>query len=232
MSRPDGRLLHTWRHGKAKLDAYLDDYSYLISALVTLYESTFNEQWIEEANRLAELMIRHFEDKASGGFFYTADDHEQLIARNKDLHDASIPSGNAMAATALIRLGKLLGNTAYLASAGRALAFAKSTLEKMPTASGQMLIALDVWRGSIQELALIAGQNENENREARTLLRQTFLPNAVIASRPSTQQKSPLLDPLFADRPAIDGQPTLYVCQNFTCEAPIVGLDNIKQALV
>src|SRR6185369_11144590 len=106
MSRPDGRLLHTWRHGKARLDAYLDDYSYFINALITLYESTFNEHWIDEAARLADLMLRHFEDKATGGFFYTADDHEQLIARNKDLHDASIPSGNAMAATALIRLGK------------------------------------------------------------------------------------------------------------------------------
>jgi uncharacterized protein YyaL (SSP411 family) len=231
MSRPDGRLLHTWRHGKAKLDAYLDDYSYLVNALIALYDATFDEKWIDEANRLAERMIRHFEDKASGGFFYTADDHEQLIARNKDLHDASIPSGNAMAAAALIRLGKLVGNTAYLESAGRAIAFAKSTLEKMPTASGQMLITLDLWRGPIQELALIAGQNTDENREAKAMLQRSFLPNAVIACRPSTPHKSRLLDPLFADRTAIDGQPTLYICQNFTCQAPISGVAQIKDAI-
>jgi uncharacterized protein YyaL (SSP411 family) len=231
MSRPDGRLLHTWRHGKAKLDAYLDDYSYFVNGLIALYEATFDEKWIDEANRLADRMIRHFEDKAGGGFFYTADDHEQLIARNKDLHDASIPSGNAMAATALIRLGSLLGNTAYLESAGRAIAFAESTLEKMPTASGQMLIALDLWRGPIQELALVAGQNADENHEARGLLQRSFLPNAAIACRPSTAHKSLLLDPLFADRTAIDGQPTLYICQNFTCQAPIVGSEGIKDAL-
>src|SRR5438270_3312255 len=88
MSRPDGRLLHTWRYGHAKLDGYLDDYAYFISALVTLYEATFNERWIDEAVRVADLMLQHFVDKDRGGFFFTADDHDQLIARNKDLHDA------------------------------------------------------------------------------------------------------------------------------------------------
>ena len=113
-ARPDGRLLHTWRHGQAKLDAYLDDYAYFVNALVTLYEATFNERWIDEAVRLADFMLKHFEDHERGGFFFTADDHEQLIARNKDLHDASVPSGNAMAATALLRLGRLSGRTDYL----------------------------------------------------------------------------------------------------------------------
>jgi hypothetical protein len=231
MSRPDGRLLHTWRNGKAKLDAYLDDYSYLINALITLYEATFRESWIDEANRLADLLVQHFEDKTSGGFFYTADDHEQLIARNKDLHDASIPSGNAMAATALIRLGKLLGNATYLESASRTLAFAKSTLEKMPAASGQMLIALDLWRGPIQELVLIGGKSYEENTELQQLIHHTFLPNAVVALRPPSSKQSALLEPLFADRTAINGQPTLYICQNFTCRAPIVGAAQVKNAL-
>ncbi len=231
MSGTDARLLHTWRQGKAKLDAYLDDYSYLINALTTLYEATFDEKWIDEAKRLADLMIQHFADKISGGFFYTADDHEQLIAKTKDLHDASIPSGNAMAATALIRLGKLLGNTAYLESAGRTLAFAQSTLEKMPTASGQMLIALDLWRGPIQEFVVIGGRDEKANNEAIDLLRQTFLPKSVSAYRPGGGKQSALLDPLFAGRAAANGQITLYVCENFACQAPIVGAAQIKEAI-
>ncbi|HRX79949.1 MAG TPA: thioredoxin domain-containing protein, partial [Pirellulaceae bacterium] len=101
MRRDDGRLLHSWRNGEAKLDAYLDDYSYLINALVSLYEASFDERWIDEAVKFADLVITHFSDTASGGFFFTADDHEQLIARNKDIHDSSVPSGNAMTATAL-----------------------------------------------------------------------------------------------------------------------------------
>jgi uncharacterized protein YyaL (SSP411 family) len=101
MCRPDGRLLHTWRGGQAKLDGYLDDYAYLINAFVTLYEATFNERWIDHAVRLADILLDHFEDKKRGGFFLTADDHERLIARNKDLHDASVPA--ARHGTALLR---------------------------------------------------------------------------------------------------------------------------------
>ncbi|HEX5103074.1 MAG TPA: thioredoxin domain-containing protein, partial [Pirellulaceae bacterium] len=236
MSRPDGRLFHTWRHGKAKLDAYLDDYAYLVNALVTLYEATFDERWIDEAARLADLMLMHFEDKAAGGFFFTADDHEQLIARNKDFHDASVPSGNGMAATALIRLGRLTGRTDFLESARRAIVAGLPTIERSAMAAGQLLIALDMWLGPMHELVLIGGANEAENQAVLNNLRRAFLPNSVIAYRPGQAQganapRSPLLDPLFAGRAAMDGQPTLYVCQNFTCRAPVSGVEAIQATL-
>ena len=235
ISRPDGRLLHTWRGGVAKLDGYLDDYAYFINALVTLYEVTFAEPWIDQAVRLADWMCWHFEDRERGGFFFTADDHEQLIARNKDLHDASIPSGNAMAATALIRLGKLTGRTEYLDSAGRTLAVAKSVMERSPTGAGQMLIALDMWLGPMQELVLIGGSNESENAELRELLQAGYRPNAVTAYRPGKMAKnykqSSHLEPLFAGRAPANGQPTLYICENFACQAPIVGAEAIRAAL-
>ena len=105
-----GRLLHCWRHGQAKLDAYLDDYAYLANALVTLYETDFDERWIDEAAELCDIMLAHFRDPEEGGFYFTADDHEALVARTKEWFDASVPSSNAMAATALSRLGKLTGS--------------------------------------------------------------------------------------------------------------------------
>jgi uncharacterized protein len=252
MSRPDGRLLHTWRNGQARLDAYLDDYSYFINALTTLYEATFNERWIDEAARLANIMLQHFEDKDHGGFFFTADDHEQLIARNKDLHDASIPSGNALAATALLRLGKLTCGAgvspatptrsvsegpetlAYLESAARTLAFARPTLERMPTACGQMLIALDLYVGPATEVVLIGGTDEQANQQAIAALQKSFLPRSVTACRGPTAEKaarSPALDPLFAGRENANTEPTLYICQNFSCQAPIQGVEQIKSAL-
>jgi uncharacterized protein len=236
MSRPDGRLLHTWRHGKAKLDAYLDDYAYFINALVTLYESTFSERWIDEAVRLTDLMQQHFEDKEGGGFFFTADDHEQLIARNKDFHDASVPSGNGMAATALIRLGKLTGRTDYLESARRAIVAGLPTIERAPMAAGQLLIALDMWLGPMQELVLIGGVGEAENQAVLGELRRAYLPNTIIAYRPgeshgSSARRSPILDPLFAGRAAINGQPVLYICENFACQAPISGVEAIQAAV-
>src|SRR5262249_48403119 len=195
------------------------------------YEATFIETYLTDANHLAQRMCALFEDRDRGGFFYTSSSQEKLIARNKELHDASVPSGNAMAATVLIRLGKLLGNSAYLESAGRTLAFAQSTLQRMPTASGQMLIALDLWRGPIHELVLVGGSDDEKNRQLREHLQQTSLPNAVFAARPGKKPgpqehppQSPLLDPLFANRTAINNQPTLYICQNFTCQAPVVGV--------
>jgi uncharacterized protein YyaL (SSP411 family) len=237
MRRPDGRLLHTWRHGRAKLDAYLDDYAYLVNALVTLYEATFDERWLDEAVRLADVMRQHFEDQNGGGFFFTADDHEQLIARNKDFHDASVPSGNGMAATALIRLGKLTGRAEYLESARRAIVAGLPTMERAPTAAGQLLIALDMWLGPIQELVLMGGANESANEELITSLRRAYMPNVVLAYRPGDERacnergKSALLDPLFEGRSAIDNQPTLYVCENFACQAPAVGVAAIREAV-
>ncbi|MDX1945498.1 MAG: thioredoxin domain-containing protein [Pirellulaceae bacterium] len=233
----DGRLLHTWRHGKAKLAAYLDDYSYFINSLATLYEATFDERWIEEATRLAEIMRARFEDQERGGFFFTADDHEQLIARNKDFHDASVPSGNGMAATALIRLGKLTGQTEYLESARRTLLAGLAIMQRSPTAAGQLLIALDLWLGPVRELVLIGGADEAHNAAALQTIRQRYLPNVVLAYRPvggspkSEVQKSKSLAPLFAGRTAIEGQPTLYICQDFACQAPAVGLESIRAAL-
>jgi len=237
MSTGNGRLLHTWRHGKAKLDAYLDDYAYLANALVTLYEATFDEFWIHAAGGLADVVLQHFEDKSGGGFFFTADDHEQLIARNKDLHDASVPSGNAMAATALIRLGKLSGRSEYLEAAGRTLTVALPVIERLPTASGQMLIALDMWLGPMRELVLIGGNDEAENQTLRALLQNGFRPYCALASRPARPDsagvigESAWLESLFAGRTAIGGQPTLYICQNFTCQAPITGLAQIESAI-
>jgi hypothetical protein len=234
MSRADGRLLHTWRHGEARLDAYLDDYSYFINALVTLYEATFNERWIEEAVRLADLLLAHFEDHDRGGFYFTADDHEQLIARNKDLHDASVPSGNAMAATALIRLGKLCGRTDYLQAAGRTLAVAAAVMERSPAGAGQMLIALDMWLGPMQELVLIGGADDTANQSLIESLMQSYLPNSVRAHRRGgtpPAAHSPALDSLFTGRIVGDQQPSLFVCENSTCQAPISGRQEIAAAL-
>jgi uncharacterized protein YyaL (SSP411 family) len=138
LRRPDGRLWHCWRAGVARQEGFLDDYACLLQALLTLYERTFDQQWLVEALALADQMRRHFEDRQRGGFFYTADDHERLIARNKDLHDASVPSGNAMAATALLRLGRLASRWEDLLAAARTLALARRIMEQTPTGAGQM----------------------------------------------------------------------------------------------
>ena len=132
MRRDDGRLLHTYRDGRAHLDAYLDDYANLLDGLTRLYEATGEPRWIESALELAQVMIDEFSDPAHGGFFYTGHHHEALIARQKDFYDNATPSGNAMAATALVRLGALTGRD-DLTEAGRsALESFQLVLEREP----------------------------------------------------------------------------------------------------
>jgi uncharacterized protein YyaL (SSP411 family) len=228
MSRSDGRLLHTYRHGEAKLDAYLDDYTYLVNSLVTLYESSSGEKWIDEAVRLADILLARFADNERGGFYFTADDHEQLIARNKDLHDSSVPSGNAMAATALLRLGKLCGRNDYLSAAEGALLAGLNVMEQAPTAAGQLLIALDMYLGPLPEIVIVAPEND-ETSAAIKDLQQRFLPRRVIGRGKPGQQHSQHLAPLFAGRTSAGNQPSVFICENFACQAPVSGLEAIRQ---
>jgi uncharacterized protein YyaL (SSP411 family) len=222
--RPDGRLLHTWRRGQAKLDAYLDDYAYLANALVSLYESTFHERWIDEAVRLADMMLKHFQDRERGGFYYTANDHEQLIARNKDLIDSSVPSGNAMAATALIRLGKLCGRADYSHAAYETLELAVSIMERSPTAAGQSLLAADMHLGPFHEIVILGDRNQPDTREVLEALYDSYMPNRVVAHRNREDEDGAAsVEPIFVGKPLQQPEPTVYICQRFTCQAPLHG---------
>jgi hypothetical protein len=236
MGRADGRLLHTWRHGQAKYDAYLDDYAALANALISLYEVTFDERFIGEAVRLVEIMLLHFKDQAAGGFFYTANDHEQLIARHKDVQDSSVPSGNALAATVLVRLGKLTGRTDYLEAAEKTFRMAGGVMEQAPTAAGQMLLALEMFLGPTAEMVLLGDSTAPDLIAVLQELRRRFIPNKVVAMRPSVPGSikpagNALLDPLFAGKAGQSPEPTLYVCENFACQAPVTGLQPIISKL-
>jgi uncharacterized protein len=223
----DGRLLHTWRRGEAKLDAYLDDYGALTNSLVSLYEATGDERWIDEAVRLVDVLIEQFADPA-GGFFYTAADHEQLLTRTKELTDSSVPSGNALAASVLLRLGKLLGRTEYLDAAAATLAAAIPILERAPMAAGQMLLALDRYLGPSHELVLVGSPTKIAGTLAA--IEAQYLPRSVLA-RPSGDRIPKQLAELFAGKASPDGEPALYVCENFACQAPAVGRIAIEAAL-
>lgn len=229
LRRPDGRLLHSWRQGDARLDAYLDDYSYLIHALVTLYESTFAESWLDEALRLTEIVLEHFPDATDGGFFYTADDHEALITRTKELYDSSVPSSNAMMATALVRLGKLTGRHDLHDTARTTIESASRVLQMAPEAASQLLVAIDLWQGPTWEIALTGRADDPATQESLTALYRAFIPRYVVAFRDeaSGQPCSAALDPLFEGRPA-SIQPTAYVCQDFACQTPVQGAPEIQ----
>jgi uncharacterized protein YyaL (SSP411 family) len=147
MCRADGRLLHCARHDRAKLDAYLDDYANLAGAFLTLHETGAHGPWLEKAADFAEIMLDHFADAQRGGFFFTADDHEPLIVRKKEFADSPTPSSNGMAAMLFLRLNEHRADDRYRAAAESTLRAGTPFMRQFPTATGQLLLALEKFLG-------------------------------------------------------------------------------------
>ena len=220
-----GRLRHSWRQGQANLAAYLDDYTTLANALVSLYEASFDPHWIVWACELMDVVLKHFHDPAGGALFYTADDHEPLITRPKDLQDSSVPSGNAMAAHTLVRLAHLVQRPEYRKAGYAILKTAGSLMHQAPGAAGQMLLATDLFLGPFHEITAVAPLDDQHGRIALRQLNQSFLPRSSLAwCRPEDHfPPAHPLAPQFQDRPAVGGQATFYVCEDTACWEPIVG---------
>ncbi len=223
----DRRLLHSWRDGHAHLAAYLDDYSGLANALISLYEAGQEARWLEWSIELMDVVLQRFRDADGGALFYTADDHEKLITRSKDLQDSSVPSGNSLAATALARLSHLTGKSHYREMALEIVRSAGGLLEQAPAAAGQMLIAADLLLGPVAEMVVISPKNDSQHAAALREVNRRFLPRSVLVAATSDRQTdgSSLVRPLLQDRSPLNAQPTYYLCVESTCVAPIVAAD-------
>jgi uncharacterized protein YyaL (SSP411 family) len=173
-------------------------------------------------------MIEHFHDAKDGGFFTTANDHETLIARGKDIQDSSTPSGNGMAALGLLRLAALTGRDDFRQKAEGTLAAYAGTLEESPISCGQMLLALDFLIGPVQEIAIAGNSGEAETREVLRAVRRRFRPNSAVAFRDAAASDGDIA--LLKGREA-RGAVTTYICRNFACEAPQIGAKASIEAL-
>ncbi|MGN6133955.1 MAG: thioredoxin domain-containing protein [Aureliella sp.] len=225
-----GRLVHAWRDGRGSLAAYLDDYATLLDALVELYQCDFDQEWLDWACELGQIMLSRFRDPA-GGFYFTADDHEQLITRSKDAVESSVPSGSAMAASGLLALGRLVEREDFIQAAHDTLAAASGLLSAAPQAAAQSLRALQRWFDEDTHLVLIGGDDENEWQAACRACRAALIPHGVVIGARSAASAGGNLAAHFAGRVAQGDRTTLYICRQHTCEAPAVGLADILQAL-
>lgn len=233
MRAEDGKLLHVHKDDQSKLNAYLLDYACLIDGLTRLFEASGEPRWIESAIELAEILIGEFQDREHGGFYFTGESHEKLIARQKDLFDGATPSGNGMAATALLRLAAITGRDDFDKIGREALEAARTVLESAPAAAGQSLVALDFALGPLQELAIVAGADAEEFGEALEEAHAKFLPLAVIVPSPASERADGLarLAPVLEDRPAVDGKATLYYCEDRSCRLPVSGVEAVAKLL-
>ena len=221
MRDDSGRLLRTYKDGRARLNAYLEDHAYLLEALLTLYESTFEPRWFGAARELADTMIERFADEAQGGFFETSSDHEQLVARRKDLEDHPIPSANASAAYGLLRLAARTGEHDYERRAVDVFRLLHPIAAKHPNAFAHLLQAIDFHFASVKEVAL-AGEDTGA---LERVIRAQFRPHVVLAGG------EPDGVPLLEGRAPVDGKAAAYVCERFACKAPVTEPDELASLL-
>ncbi len=211
LSSADGRLHRTWRAGRAKGTGYLDDYADVAHGLLELHIATGELRWLEEARRLAQVSIELFGDDELGGFFLTPVDGERLIARQKSFDDNPTPSGNSMFAHVLLRLARLYGDDELERQAVSVLRLVDGSAMRVPSAFGWALCAFDLYFSPPRELAVIGPP---DSPVARRFL-DAWDPNAVVAVGPGSGV------PLLEGKGLVEGKPAVYVCEHFTCAAPV-----------
>jgi uncharacterized protein YyaL (SSP411 family) len=222
----DGRLLRTYNQGQAKLAAYLEDHAFLLEALITLHEATFEPRWLHEATALADVLLARFLDAEHGGFFSTADDHEQLLARRKDLEDSPIPAGGSAAAFGLLRLAALTGEHRYEAAAVSQLALLHEIAPRYPGAFGHLLQALDFHTRPTREVAIVGPAAE---RAALVGVVRSALRGDVVLTGGDGGDAHGIA--LLEGRVPLDGHAAAYVCEHFACQQPVTDPDALRELL-
>ncbi|MEJ2361336.1 MAG: thioredoxin domain-containing protein [Gammaproteobacteria bacterium] len=210
----DGRLLATYKDGKAHLMAYLDDYAFMLDGLLQLLQADWRRRDLDFAIALAEAILVHFEDSEHGGFFFTAHDHENLIQRPKNFMDEAIPAGNAVATLALARLGHLLGEQRYLDSAERALRSAWGHIEQAAYAHAAFLQALEEYLYPPQ---LIVIRGDDEARVWQQTISAHYAPRRLCFAIPAAESDLP---GLLAERKPADSGTLAYACSGMQCQLP------------
>jgi uncharacterized protein len=248
MGTNDGRLRRTYRDGVSKLNAYLDDYAFYISALLDVFEADTDARYIEKAILYADFMIKHFWDDERKNFFLTSDDHEQLIVRTKSLYDLAIPSGNSMAASALVRLYHITRNSNYLLKAEQIMSVGAKAAGENPFGFGQLLNAIYLYIKKPIEITII-GTNLKKSTDSAQMsnwLGKQFIPNSITAIIKDQFQldglnKYPFFDgkkvdinkqtkKIGAHKEPLDAEHA-FVCKDFSCSLPLVSLEQLQKHL-
>ena len=222
----DGRLLATYKDGRAHLNAYLDDHAYLLAALLELLQTSFRTQDLSWAIEIADALLQRFEDPGSGGFFFTSHDHEALIHRPKPAHDNATPAGNGIAAQALLTLGHWLGEPRYLDAAERTLRAFAGELGERPSGVSSLLIALEEWASPATSVLLRGDPATCASWQRR--LERAYRPRV----RTLDLSRAGELPGALA-RPHRDGEgaATAWMCTAAACLPPIHEVEALERAL-
>jgi len=229
----EGQLYRRYRDHEVAIPANLEDYAFFIAALLDLYEASFDSQWLKKAIQLNESMIEMFWDKADGGFYFNAYGETELIVSIKEAYDGPTPSGNSIAAQNLLRLAAITGNEELTTYAEKIFLAFGEQLEQNPLAHTQMLCGVDFYLSSPLQIVVVS-QTIKEADAFVAEINRHFMPNRILILIDSDVTENELLDmiPLIKNRVAIQGNPTVYICENFTCKTPITNFEDLRQALI
>ena len=223
--RPDGRLLHSFKDGRARILGMLEDYAYLVEALITLWEATLEPRWINEAIELARQMLDLFGDSSEGGLYSTGSDHERLIVRQKEISESATPSPMGIASLVLQRLSVITGDHQLATKGVEILRLAHPYLQKAPQAVPSFLSALDFYLSTPKEIVVVAREAPDMSPLFRTLWMR-WIPNRVIAGAP------PGIDsPMLEGKQTVDGMATAFVCEHYVCKAPTTDPEELAAQL-
>jgi uncharacterized protein len=221
----DGMLLRTWKDGRAKFNAYLEDYAFVAEGFLTLFETTGEFRWLTKSLALTVQMVKEFWDEDAGAFFFTGKSHENLIVRSKDFFDNATPSGNSVAAMLLLRLAILEGKEEYRNLATATLRETASQARRYPSGFGYALSAVDFLLSTPKEVAIVG----NTPFDIQPMLREVwrrYLPNKVVAPSFGVD-----MIPLLEGRTTVNGLPTAYVCEHYACKQPVTDVPALREQL-
>lgn len=226
--KSEGQLRRSWRKGQVSNEVFLEDYAALILGLIELYQADFDNRWYLAAGNLTEEMIKQFSDP-TGGFFDTTSQAETVLMRPKELQDNASPSGNALAAKALLKMAAFSENENWNQRAEKALGLVAEISPDHPTAFGRWLAAADFNLNPIRQIAIIGDPLIDSTKEFLSEINGKFLPNSIVAASTFPPPKgSPAL---LADRPTINGKTTVYVCEGFVCKQPLTTMEEFARLL-
>src|SRR6266511_4124381 len=217
----DGRLLHSYKDGQAKLPAYLDDHSCFVACLIDAFEATGDQRFLTRAEEFNAATIANFWDEIQGAFFLTGPDHETLIHRPKDPFDHAVPGGNSVATQNLLRLHYYMAEEEHLQKAEKTLRLFRDQMEDNPFSFGQMLCALDFYLETPKEIVIIGQRDEADTQALLRVVHETSVPNKILlVIDPAAGASETLAHLPVGEMAQLQGRATAYVCHKFACSAP------------
>jgi hypothetical protein len=222
------RVCRTVAGHQGRLNGYLDDAAWLAVALLDAFEATSHRWYLEQACAVTDSLLSHFWDEAGDGCFFTSHDHERLLQRMKPGLDSAVPSGNAVAATVLLRLFSFTGEQRYYDRAGRILTVFQRVMAQNPYGSAALLCSLDWWLAGATEITIIGARSHSVTEAMLTTVYRRYIPNRVVlAGEPSTTGELPLMRGKLRS----DGRPTAYICHRQTCSPPVTDVREFEAKL-